>query len=141
MLRITTLWSHGSSRTALLRVSLRVARPALLSYYGGYSTCSVVWTLDTFENNFGIDPKFTEYLKESFGLDFHKHFSFKYYLKIPFIREISPKHSTSGNTLFDYCRLHLGYASSVSFGHPEHCFLTVWTPKSLLIMTILEDSA
>ena len=21
------------------------------------------------------------------------------------------------------------YASSVSFGHPEHCFLTVWTPK------------
>ena len=23
------------------------------------------------------------------------------------------------------------YASSVSFGHAEHCFLTVWTPKSL----------
>ena len=23
------------------------------------------------------------------------------------------------------------YASSVSFGHPEHCFLTVWTPKNL----------
>ena len=22
-------------------------------------------------------------------------------------------------------------ASSASFGHPEHCFLTVWTPKSL----------
>ena len=22
-------------------------------------------------------------------------------------------------------------ASSVSFGHAEHCFLTVWTPKSL----------
>ena len=37
------------------------------------------------------------------------------------------------------------YASSVSFGHPEHCFLTVWTPKSLgqdlVMMTILEDSA
>ena len=37
------------------------------------------------------------------------------------------------------------YASSVSFGQPEHCFLTVWTPKSLgqdlLMMTILEDSA
>ena len=36
------------------------------------------------------------------------------------------------------------YVSSVSFGHPEHCFLTVWTPKSLgqdlLMMTILEDS-
>ena len=23
------------------------------------------------------------------------------------------------------------YASNVSFGHTEHCFLTVWTPKSL----------
>ena len=37
------------------------------------------------------------------------------------------------------------YESSVSFGHPEHCFLTVWTPKSLgldlLMMAILEDSA
>ena len=32
------------------------------------------------------------------------------------------------------------YASSVSFGHAEHCFLTVWTPKSLsnlLKMTFL----
>ena len=33
------------------------------------------------------------------------------------------------------------YASSVSFGHAEHCFLTVWTPKSLcqnlLMMTFL----
>ena len=33
----------------------------------------------------------------------------------------------------------------MSFGHPEHCLLTVWTPKSLgqdlLMMTILEDSA
>ena len=32
-------------------------------------------------------------------------------------------------------------ASSVSFGHVEHCFLTVWTPKSLcqnlLKMTLL----
>ena len=23
------------------------------------------------------------------------------------------------------------YASRVSFGHPEHCFLTVWTPTNL----------
>ena len=34
-----------------------------------------------------------------------------------------------------------GYASSVSFGHPEHCFLTVWTPKficqNFLMMTFL----
>ena len=37
------------------------------------------------------------------------------------------------------------YASSVSFGHPEIWYLTVWTPKSLgqdlLMMTILEESA
>ena len=37
------------------------------------------------------------------------------------------------------------YASSVSFGHPEHCLLTMWTLKGLgqdlLMMTILEDSA
>ena len=24
------------------------------------------------------------------------------------------------------------YASSVSFGHAEHCFLTVWTPKKFM---------
>ena len=32
------------------------------------------------------------------------------------------------------------YTSGVSFGHPEHYFLTVWTPKNLsqdlLMMTI-----
>ena len=32
----------------------------------------------------------------------------------------------------------------MSFGHPEHYFLTVWTPKSLgqdlLMMKIIEDS-
>ena len=37
------------------------------------------------------------------------------------------------------------YVSSVSLGHLDHCFLTVWTPKGLgqdlLMMTILEDSA
>ena len=52
-------------------------------------------------------------------------------------------------TVLSYQRAHsrglATYASSVSFGHIEHCFLTVWTPKSLgqdlLMMTILEDSA
>ena len=33
------------------------------------------------------------------------------------------------------------YGSSVSFGHPEHCFVTVWTPKyfcqNLLMMFFL----
>ena len=44
----------------------------------------------------------------------------------------------------DMCRGIATYASSVSFGHPEHYFLTFWTPKSLgqdlLMMTILEDN-
>ena len=39
----------------------------------------------------------------------------------------------------------LSYVSSMSFGHPGHRFMTVWTPKSLghdlLMTTILEDSA
>ena len=48
--------------------------------------------VDTFQNNFGIDHEFTKYLKESCGLDFNKHFSFKYFLKmIIFVGEISPK--------------------------------------------------
>ena len=46
---------------------------------------------DAFENNFGINHKFTQYLKESCGFDFDHYFSFKYFLKIPWVRERSPK--------------------------------------------------
>ena len=46
---------------------------------------SVVWTFDTFENNFVINHRFTKSLKESCGLDFDQHFSFKYFLKIEFL--------------------------------------------------------
>ena len=46
-----------------------------------YSLESVVRTFDTFQNNFGINHKFTKYLKESCGFDFNQHFSFKYFLK------------------------------------------------------------
>ena len=48
---------------------------------------SVVWTydtVDTFQNNFGINHKFSKYLKESCGLDFNQHFSFKYFPKFVF---------------------------------------------------------
>ena len=35
------------------------------------SLTTVVWTLDTYENNFGINHKFAKHFKESCGLDFH----------------------------------------------------------------------
>ena len=52
---------------------------------------SVVWTFHTYENNLGVDHTFTKYLKESCVFDFDQRFSFKFFLKIAFIREISPK--------------------------------------------------
>ena len=52
---------------------------------------SVVWTYDTFENNFQINHKFEKYLKGSFQLVSDQHFFFKYFLKNVFAREISPK--------------------------------------------------
>ena len=39
--------------------------------------------------NFGINQKFTKYLKESCVLDFDPHFSFKYFLKIASVKGIS----------------------------------------------------
>ena len=53
----------------------------------------VVWTFNYFENNFGFDNNFTKYSKETCGLDFVHYFTFKYFVKIPFRREISPKDS------------------------------------------------
>ena len=52
-------------------------------------------TLDTFENNFGLNHKFAEYLKESYDMDLDQHFFFKYFVKIPFVKVISPKQSGS----------------------------------------------
>ena len=49
--------------------------------------------------NYGINHKFTKYLKEGCVLDFDQHFSFKYFLKTPFVRAISSKKSDS----FDHC--------------------------------------
>ena len=51
----------------------------------------VVWTFVNFENNFHINHNFTKYLKESCRSDFVQHFSFKYFLKITFGWEMSPK--------------------------------------------------
>ena len=52
-----------------------------------YSTC-VVWTFQTFENNFGMQHKFTKYLKESCRQCCDEQFSFKYFLNFAFVREI-----------------------------------------------------
>ena len=42
----------------------------------------VVWTFESFKNNFGINHKFTKYLKESRVLDFDQHFYLEYLLKM-----------------------------------------------------------
>ena len=55
------------------------------------SVTSVVWTYDTYENNLGNDYKLKKYLKRSCWLVSDKDFSFKYFLKTVFVREISTK--------------------------------------------------
>ena len=52
---------------------------------------NVVWTFQTFENNFGLKQQFTNYLMESCRQNSDEQFSFKYFLNIAFVREISPK--------------------------------------------------
>ena len=44
----------------------------------------------TFQNNLGIKQKLTKYLKESCCLTSFYHFSFKYFQKKSFVREILP---------------------------------------------------
>ena len=52
---------------------------------------SVVWTLDTFVNNFEINHLLGKYFKESYSLVPDEYLSFKYFWKIDFVREIYPK--------------------------------------------------
>ena len=49
------------------------------------SMISVVWTYDTFENNFEINQRFEEYFKEIFCLVSDEHFSFKYFFQMNLI--------------------------------------------------------
>ena len=56
---------------------------------------SVVWTYNTFANKFGIKQKLEKYLKEICLLQPYKQFSFKYFLKIVFVRVKSLKCSGS----------------------------------------------
>ena len=64
------------------------------SYLEIYLT-SIVWTRQTFENNFGMKHKFARYLKGSYRQSSDEHFFFKYFLNIPSLRKISPKLSGS----------------------------------------------
>ena len=52
---------------------------------------NVVLTFDTFENNLGVNHKFSKELMESFVLCLDLHIVFKYFLKIAFVKEISPR--------------------------------------------------
>ena len=52
---------------------------------------TVVWTYDTFENNFEINHKLENKFKESSSLVSEEYFSFKNFVKINFVREISIK--------------------------------------------------
>ena len=52
---------------------------------------NVVWTCQTFENNFGTKHKFPKYLNGYCRKSSDEQFSIKYFLYIAFIREISLK--------------------------------------------------
>ena len=54
---------------------------------------SVVCTCHTFENNFGMKHNFTKLLKESCRKSSDEELSFKYFLNIAFVGEISAKQS------------------------------------------------
>ena len=56
-----------------------------------HSFMPVVWTCDTSGYDFLIKHKLAKYLKESCILRCDRHLSFKYILKIVFVREISAK--------------------------------------------------
>ena len=48
--------------------------------------------LSYFENNFGMNCEFAMYLMESCRLSSDEEFSFRYFLNISFVREISPNY-------------------------------------------------
>ena len=48
---------------------------------------SVVWTCHTFENNFGTNPKFPNYFKESCRYSSNEQLSFRYFVNIALVRE------------------------------------------------------
>ena len=57
------------------------------------SSRNIVCNFHTFENNLGMKRNFTKYFKERFCLSSDQHFSFKYFQKNAFVREIFPKSS------------------------------------------------
>ena len=66
-------------------------QPYVNSFTLRVTLVSIVCYFHTFENYLGIQRKFTKYLKESCCLTCGYHFSFKYFPKNAFVREIFPK--------------------------------------------------
>ena len=73
----------------------------------------VIWTYDTFENNSEIKHCFTNYLKESCGLYYFQHSSFKFFLKNTVESEtfsnMSALHRSYRSGKGENSRLHLRY--------------------------------
>ena len=72
------------------------------------SLTSVIWIFDTYENNFGTNPEFTKYLKESWELDFDLYFSFKYFFGKLLLIEIYHQNSqvVLGSTGMNWLKLY-----------------------------------
>ena len=60
---------------------------------------NVVWTFYAFQYNFGINHNFIKYLKESCGLDFDRHFSLKYFLKLASLNPFTPGLDAKGEPM------------------------------------------
>ena len=69
------------------------------------SLTRVVWISSILENNLGINSALEKYLKENCLGVWDEHFSFKYFLKIALVREISLKLSSNFGCLVNiiYC--------------------------------------
>ena len=75
---------------------------------------SVVWIWQTFENKFGMKHKFAKYLNESCRKNCDEYLSFKHFLHIAFVREISPKLSSSFRRYrHDWLKYNIGNHHSV----------------------------
>ena len=82
---------------------------------------SVFWTYQTFGNNFGMKHEFAKYLKKSCRYSSNEQFSFKDFLNIVLVREISPKRSGCFG-----CNRH-GWVNTFMLGVlAKQCCLELW---------------
>ena len=83
-------WPIKNPSSLISDISLRNVS-LTYSYLQIFFKTSVVWTCQTFKNNFEIKHKFGKYLMEHCDYSSDEQFSFKYFLNITYVREISPK--------------------------------------------------